>query len=356
MMRTRVIDVYDNAVSIRRKWDDLVEHGKLDVSASYLWTIALWESHLKKKNMNIILVENGTDILGIFPVFLKKKTMRKLPITTVCSVASLFCLHNDLVVHEPTHDILSAFFEGLKSISGFRKWNVMEIPSVVVGGIADLMLKSFLSANGYKYIVSKGPVSPFIITKDLSWEEYLKSLKKKARGNFKRKQNIIRREGATIIKQLSNYDEILNIMTQVESRSWKHRSGSAMVDNEHQMTFYKLLMKNFGSRFIFFALFFNDKPICFSMGLLYRNKYYSLKTSYNSDYKKVSPGIVLRLNLLQYCFDNEFYEFDFCGEEEQWKKEFTIDHREHKNYIIFNKDIYSRFIYLISQFIRKNRD
>ena len=356
MIQTRVIDVYDNAVSIKRKWDDLVEHGKLDVSASYVWTIALWESHLKKKNMNIILVENGTDILGIFPVFLKKKTMRKLPITTVCPVASLFCIHNDLVVHKPTHDILSVFFEGLKSISGSRKWNVMEIPSVVVGGVTDLMLKSFLSVNGYKYIVSKGPVSPFIRTENLSWEEYLKSLKKKARGNFKRKQNIIRREGTTIIKQISDHDEILNIITRVENRSWKHRSGSAIVDKEHQMTFYKLLMKNFGSRFIFFALFFNDKPICFSMGLLYRNRYYSLKTSYDSDYKKVSPGIVLRLNLLQYCFDNKFYEFDFSGEDEQWKKEFTIDYREHRNYIIFNKDIYSKFIYVISRFIRKNRD
>lgn len=356
MMRTRVIDVYDNAVSIKRKWDDLVEHGKLDVSASYLWTIALWESHLKKKKMNIILVENGNDILGIFPVFLKKKTLRKLPIITICPVTCLSCIHNDLVVYEPTHDILTAFFEGLKSISASRKWSIMEIPSVVVGSVTDLLLKSFLSVNGYKYIVSKGPVSPFIRTKDLSWEEYLKSLKKKARGNFKRKQNIIKREGTTIIKQISDHDEIQNIITRVESRSWKHRSGSAIVDKEHQMTFYKLLIKNLGSHFIFFVLFFNDKPICYSMGLLHRKRYYSLKTSYDDNYKKISPGIVLRLNLLQYCFDNEFCEFDFAGENEQWKKEFAMDRREHRNYIIFNKDIYSKFIYVISRFIRKNRD
>ena len=89
------------------------------------------------------------------------------------------------------------------------------------------------------------------------------------------------------------------------------------------------------------------------MGILNRKKYWSLKTSYDEKFKKLSPGTVLKLWLLKYCFDIHLEEFDFGGEDEEHKLDFTDSVCHHKNYLIFNSNMYSRTAYFISRLTEK---
>ena len=349
MIQTRVIDVYDNAVSIKRKWDDLVEHGKLDVSASYVWTIALWESHLKKKNMNIILVERGNDILGIFPVFIKKKTINKIPVKTICLLPNLFCVHNDLVVRDDKPEALEAFFNLINNHHDYRNWNVFEIPSVVTNSSTDQLLQNVLLSLRFPHKILQGSSSPFLKMKGLSWEKYLRSRSKNSRKNFKRKENTIKNAGGTEMKFVTDQKEIWKILLEIENKSWKHTAGFSIVDKTHQMAFYGLLINEFAEALKFSVLFFGKRPITYCMGILHRKKYWSLKTSYDEEFKKLSPGTVLKLWLLKYCFDIHLEEFDFGGEDEEHKLNFTDSVCHHKNYLIFNSNMYSRTVYRISR-------
>ena len=353
MIRTRVIDVYDNAVSIKRKWDYLVEHGKLDVSASYLWTIALWESHLKKKNMNIILVENGNDISGIFPVFIKKKTINKIPVKTICLLPNLLCVHNDLVVRDDKPEALEAFCDLSNNYHDCRNWNIFEIPSVVTNSPTDRLLQNVLSSLRFPHKISQGSSSPFLKMKDLSWERYLKTRSKNSRKNFKRKENTIKNAGSTEMKFVTDQKEIWKILLEIENKSWKHTAGFSIVDKTHQMAFYNLLINQFAEALKFSVLFFEKRPIAYCMGILNRKKYWSLKTSYDEKFKKLSPGTVLKLWLLKYCFDIHLEEFDFGGEDEEHKLDFTDSVCHHKNYLIFNSNMYSRTAYFISRLTEK---
>ncbi|MBN2521240.1 MAG: GNAT family N-acetyltransferase [Bacteroidales bacterium] len=356
MIQIKVIKSFEETSEIKTKWDFLVKQNNLDISVSYDWSATIWESHLKNKDINVFSIENNGTLLCVMPIVLRRKTIKKIPIDAICCLSDLSNLHNDLLLDRKNEngEVLDIFFNQLKKNKKLRKWDVMEFGSVVVGGTTDQALKKYFYSRNYKYLISIGSLSPFINIKkySYSWDEYLKSLNKKVKSNFKRKQNKINREGAVEIKRIYDNEMILNIISLIERNSWKHKNGSSIIDKEHQQAFYKSLLKKFNNNFVFFILFFNNDPISYSMGLIDRNKYYSLKTSYIDKFKKLSPGIVLRLSLLQYCFENKFNEFDFCGEDEEWKKDFTSDFREHNHYLIYNKKLFSKFLIYINKIFR----
>lgn len=345
-MKVRVINRYEDVGCLKSEWDALIKQDHLDVSVSYIWTKSLWNSHLNKKDINIIVIEGKNEIQGIFPYHVIKKTIKKLPVKVICGLAELSNIHNDLIIKSGKIEIIELIFEKLSEL---QKWDTIEFSTIVDGSIADEMLKSYLSAHNYRYSISKGPDSPYIEICNRSYEEYLSTLKAKARSNFKRKQNKINREGDVKIKRVFDREMIINIISLIESNSWKYKATSSIVNKEHQFLFFKSLLQRFEDNFIFFALFFDGNPISYSMGINYNQKYYSLKTSYIKEYRKLSPGIVLRLALLQYCFENNFNEFDFSGKNESWKKEFTDTIRTHTNYLIFNKTFYPKSLYYMNK-------
>ncbi len=355
-MRARVITRLADVALLRSDWDELVDDEQLDVSATYDWSMALLESHLDNNGLTVIVVEDDAGkLMGIFPFYLKHKTIRKLPVKVICPIAQLFCIHHDLLIRDGRQDILKLIFDQLNSIPGVEKWNAVELPEVECGCYTDRILTSFLATNNYKYIFSKGSSSPFIKLGGISWEGYLKSLKKNVRKNFKRRINNFEKEENLSIKQITDYCEIIKIIHRIENNSWKHKCSSSIVDKKQQKIFYEKIIDKFSSVFMLFVLFFGDEPISYSMGLSVKGKYYSLKTSFDEAYDKLSPGIMLKLELLQYCFKNEFNEFDLCGRDEQHKKDFADDVRNHNNYLIFNKDMYSQLTYAVSRFTSQNK-
>lgn len=322
-----------------------MEESGLDLSVCYEWSMCLFESHLGKKGLSVIAVEDGGELVGIFPVFCRKKTVSLMPVKTIGPIYSLNCNHNDLIARKDRLDIIDQFFEGLKSVKELRNWNVLEMPDVTGDGATDRLLESYLMEVKYPFMKTRGGSPPFIDMRNLSWNDYLRSRSENDRKNFRRKENNIRKAGKTEIRFVSEAEVIINTIMVIENRSWKHRNGSAITNKGHQMTFYNLLIRDLGEKVRFLALYFNDVPISYCLGVVWGKKYFSLKTSYDEEYRKLSPGSVIKLYLLRYCFENNLSEFDFCGEDEQHKMDFTDTGRQHYNYMIFNNDLYSRIGY-----------
>ncbi|MBN2512086.1 MAG: GNAT family N-acetyltransferase [Sedimentisphaerales bacterium] len=350
-MRVRVITALDDIVCLQSRWDKLVQSERLDISATFDWAMALLESHLDNKGLTVVTVEDDAGTLqGIFPFYVKQKTVRKLPVNVICPIAQLFCIHHDLLIRSGRHDVLKIMIDQLNNIPGVKGWNTIEVPEVECGSSTDCVLSELSKTYKYNSIVCKGSLSPFIKMDGISWDEYFASINKKFRSNFKRKQKNFDESGKAEIQKVDHIADRLNVIDAIESKSWKHKNLSAIDDVDEQKKFYEYLMNKYGKQFLFFTLLFDGKYVSYTMGLLFNRKYYSLKTSYDETFRKLSPGIVLRLKLLQYCFDNKLLEFDFCGKNEPWKMEFTEVLRNHNNYIIYNNNIYSRILYAVSRF------
>ena len=73
------------------------------------------------------------------------------------------------------------------------------------------------------------------------------------------------------------------------------------------------------------------------MGSCSAIEYYALRTSYDSEYGKLSPGVVLFDHLLGEAFAQGMDAVDFGpGDDSRWKREFANDVRTQVNVCVFS--------------------
>jgi len=80
-----------------------------------------------------------------------------------------------------------------------------------------------------------------------------------------------------------------------------------------------------------------NRPIAFEYNLLYRGSMYNLKLGFDEAFSKTSPGIVLRLSMLEWAFENNVYRYDYMGNAADYKMMFSTGLTIHENLEIFNK-------------------
>jgi hypothetical protein len=349
MISVKIIDTQTELLKLREQWDSLVDDEHLDISNSYDWSMCLLESHLDKKHISTIVIEDDARPLAIFPFFARQKSLNLIPVRTLCPLFHLHSVHNDLLLRRNRVEVFDFMFDALKHAKELCNWHLMEIPALVAGGATDTILRSYLDAQHYNYKIFKGASSPFLTIANRSWEEYLASKPSKLRNNFKRVQKNIENAGTLDIQRIMDPGEILAILYAIENRSWKYQDKSAITCKPEQMIFYRLLINRLQRHIVFFVLSLDQVPVSYTLCLLFRNKCYFLKTSYDETYKKLSPGIALLLYLLKYAFEHNMSEFDFAGENEGHKLALTADIRHHNDYMIFNKHPYSALLYKLGQ-------
>jgi CelD/BcsL family acetyltransferase involved in cellulose biosynthesis len=108
------------------------------------------------------------------------------------------------------------------------------------------------------------------------------------------------------------FDELLL----VEASGWKGRGGTAISQSTATRGFYEGLCKEFatlGNLRVFLYLR-EDKIAAFHICLLHAGTMTSLKIGYRQEFAKESPGQVLRLWVLQWCFaQTDVRVFDMLG-------------------------------------------
>jgi len=128
---------------------------------------------------------------------------------------------------------------------------------------------------------------------------------------------------------LTNRDEILNSLNDcfdLENKGWKGgNSGGSIIKRGLEGFFHtqaSLLCSH--DEIILFLLKYNSKIISFEYAICSNNTLYMMKTSYDPNFKNISPGQVLRyLIIVNYCVSTQIRRIDFIGEfmphQKMWK-------------------------------------
>jgi CelD/BcsL family acetyltransferase involved in cellulose biosynthesis len=73
----------------------------------------------------------------------------------------------------------------------------------------------------------------------------------------------------------------------------------------------------------------------FSLCLLSGNRLYSLKAGFDERWKKLVPGLVLQLFIVERCFEMGLDAYELLGETSDWKDKISTENRSHKNLWVF---------------------
>jgi CelD/BcsL family acetyltransferase involved in cellulose biosynthesis len=117
----------------------------------------------------------------------------------------------------------------------------------------------------------------------------------------------------------------------VESSGWKGREGTAILSTEGTRTFFTEMARAYDQLGLLSlsSLWIDEKLAAFDLGLMYRERYYLLKTGYDEDLRTFSPGLVLRRAVIEESFERGLDAYELLGSEMSWKELFATHRREH---------------------------
>ena len=92
---------------------------------------------------------------------------------------------------------------------------------------------------------------------------------------------------------------------------------------------------------------FKSNPIAFEFNLIYKGRAYALKGGFDENYRRLSPGVFLAMQVIKNCFNNNLKEYDQLGYNEKYKMYWATGDRLHQEYCIFNYSFYGKVLNLL---------
>jgi CelD/BcsL family acetyltransferase involved in cellulose biosynthesis len=184
-----------------------------------------------------------------------------------------------------------------------------------------------LAAAGYRLYPRTRLESPFV-TLQGSWEDYLASLSAHRRAELRRRTRHLEAAGA-VTREVhlggSRLPALLEEAFTVEATGWKGTGGTAMLSDPPIATFYHRVAawaaERGWLRLAFLRL--DGRPLAFDLALEATGRHYLLKTGYDPAFAGLSPGLLLRLDMLERAFRTGAGTYEFCGGAEPWKLEWA---------------------------------
>ena len=125
----------------------------------------------------------------------------------------------------------------------------------------------------------------------------------------------------------------------VEASGWKGESGTAILSDERTMIFYREVAKRFAERgeLRLSRIVLDGHWAAFDLCLLYRDRLYLLKTGYDERFRRLAPGLVMRLSIVERCFELGIDAHELLGDEAEWKRKFATGERAHVGFHAYER-------------------
>jgi len=232
-----------------------------------------------------------------------------------------------------------------------KNWDILAIQRLSARKGDDVCLERILTKKKFPYSIESILSIPFIIIKDeKDWESYWKARKKHFRHEIKRKTKKLSEIGNIHyeIRESPLGKQEFNDFLQLENSGWKGKNKSSILHRSHLLRMYEQLSHLESKRLwlVNFKMYVNNRLISSSLSMRTPHGLYVFKIAYDESFNKYSPGILLRLFEVKYCFENGLYIYDFSGKEQKWMRAFTHRKNYVMDFIIYRKTFVSLIRYL----------
>jgi CelD/BcsL family acetyltransferase involved in cellulose biosynthesis len=338
--RLEVVSDYQTLLALQPAWDELIsQSGIANPFLTHAWVRTWWDCFGSGKTLYVLTVRTGAKLIAIAPLMLSSARIYG------AKLRRLSFLEND---HTPRFGIIlnpgfeqqacSAIWNHLHADG---QWDLLEL-NHLPAGCATLERLSAL-ARGERYLIGVRQLecSPYIpLTGD--WESYFKGLSYNHRRNLKKRSSRLNRRGRVEVEVITGTDALAAALDdgfRIEAAAWKEQNGTAMRSDQAVRRFYERYAERAAALGTLRLMFlkFDGRRIAFSYSLYENNTLYVLKSGYDPAYAAYSPSNVLCHHVLRDCFARGIAEFDFLGNNEDWKLEWAREARSHHCLLVFRR-------------------
>lgn len=363
-MVVNIISTIKDLNSIKDEWNDLLSRSEQHeiVFLRCEWVITWWHHFGAGKEMKIFTIRDDNNCLvAIFPFMVENEIKINQHIRRLIAIFNEhtyiydFIVSSELYASTPLYEVLFSYL--LK-----EDWHVIQLPETLETSMPADKILELAKRNKLKIFLSDPfcgrPYNPI----DGTFEHYSKQLSKKFLKWLNRCERKLKELGTLsyeLIENESISDSILNEAYNIEFKSWKGKTGTAILCHENLKDFYtdfgKIAAKNSWLKLYFLKV--NDERIAFQYNVRYKNVEYSLKIGYKDDYAMYSPGNVLEKFLLENLYKIKLKRYEILGFSTTYKQQWNASGRKMRKVHIYNKSLFCFVLYVfefgLKSFIRR---
>lgn len=309
-------------------WNSLLAQSEINtVFLTWQWINCWWDVLGGDSELLLLVAKDGVKIVGIAPLMINRKVVRFISVGETD--------YSDFIIDdEKKPEVLTAFFDYLINNRGlFIRLSLDNIPerSSTVEFIRSLSQKT-----QWKSIESVSSECSAIEIRDKE-EQAIASLRK---NDVKTRFNYLNKNGKLEYSVLTDIDEIDSTLDGFFELHKDRRLIAGDISKflgGRAKEFYRKLADAFLPEgwLSFNVLKFNDELIACHFGFLHENTLLHYTPTFNMDYFKRSPGLVLMKFMLEECIENRVELFDFTRGAEGYKKRFATVSRNNIKFEMF---------------------
>jgi CelD/BcsL family acetyltransferase involved in cellulose biosynthesis len=188
-----------------------------------------------------------------------------------------------------------------------------------------------LAGAGYSVVRVPGPFCPWLELPS-SWEELIGAASSNLRSQVKRRRRGLEQVGSLAFRTVAggaSLDEDLDTFLKLEASGWKSKSGTAILSSPSTERLYRGFARDAAEKgwLRLYLLELEGEVIAADYGCAYAGRGVFIKTGFNEALSRLSPGLVLRAEVLRSSIEEGLHSYDFLGDADTYKTRWTAEVR-----------------------------
>jgi len=308
--------------SIIKQWKELWEKAEnANIYNSYEWFLACVETFTIKEYEVYVCYKDGK-LIAVLPLQPYKCFGVK--------VYGTFCrerlVDTPFLMKNYEKETFKYFFE-----------NVFKRHNIYLQKLDDKATKILHELFPHLFIVLIS-VNPFIDLTGDPISAMLKSMVNRITKIMKKNTDVLRYEIYN-----TNLQKYFKALLALQEKSSKKTRSMDIFEDKKTKDYYSALIKYCNKFVRINILYYNDLPIVYEFGFLYKNMYVGDQISYHNDYKQLSPGKIMIFRLIEHLKNKnkQVTTLDQGGGISDYKQQFT------QKYRLFYNVYYSNNIFVL---------
>ncbi len=319
-----IVDRRDFA-GLAGEWDGLLPADARPFDL-HCWYAAWWEAFGGSHDLAVCAVRRDGELVGVLPLLRDGHRLSAL----ANSHSPVF---RPLAREPETATVL--FSEALRGSAS------LELTALPTADPCIGQLRTAARAAKMPFLLEAGAVSPLVDTRG-NFEDWRKQSKPRWGApleRFRRKMARDHEAEFSVVEAPRDLEAELEDGFRVEASGWKGRAGTAIVSSADTVAFYREVARTFHSRdqLRLSRIVLDGQTAAFDLCLLHGSRLYLLKTGFDERFRRLAPGLVMRLAIVERCFALGLEAHELLGDDSEWKRKFATSERAHTSLCAFSR-------------------
>lgn len=184
-----------------------------------------------------------------------------------------------------------------------------------------------LAKAGYSVVRVPGPFCPWLEL-PATWEELIGGVSGSLRSQVKRRRQGLQKAGSLEFRTVSggeSFDADLETFLELEASGWKAKTGTSILSNPSTERLYREFARDASEKgwMRLYLLELDGEAIAADYGCAFAGRGVFIKTGFDEAFSRLSPGLVLRAEVLRSSIEEGLQHYDFLGEADTYKTRWT---------------------------------